>query len=229
MSLFIGGDLDAEALLGEIEEWQELKVLSSGSQPKSIDPQIPVANRVAQFKKSMPISMPRVYLGFSEYQTGTSGKALLTRELALDLLLDILFSPSGEFFQKNYQRGLIEAESFGWDVQLEQEYGFVLIGGDSPNPDRLVAEILEELANARTNSLLEAGFVRIKHKAYGHMVERFEQVESAVESMRRCVISGAKPFDIYAITRDISLNDVRAWLFTCLDPEQYVISLVYPE
>jgi predicted Zn-dependent peptidase len=229
MALFIGGDLDAARLWDQMSQWQELNAFSQQEYIKPKILQRSAINSGAVFERSMAIALPRLYLGFQDRKVGLSGQALLARELALDLALDMLFSPSSDFFQRSYQTGLIEAETFEWDVQLEQAYAYVLISGDSPQPKRLKAEILDELAKARKSSLIEEAFKRTKRKAYGHMIERFEQVESGVEMMHQCAINGATPFDLYAVTKEINIDNVYDCLHTCLEPEYCVTSIIWPE
>ena len=176
----------------------------------------------------LPIVRPRLYLGFKNQRVGQCGVELLRRELALELALDILFSPSSLFYTRHYESGLIDAESFGYEVYAEPEFGFCLVGGDVECPEQLEELLLAEIQKARCGDMLERGFARAKRKAYGHLVHHLDQVESCVSLMHSAVSRGAQPFDFFAAHERLSPADVRECLDTWLDAEHYGSALVHP-
>ena len=55
----------------------------------------------------LPVAMPKCLFGFKETEVGLTGRQLLERECETKLLLELLFGPSSELYQKLYDQKLI--------------------------------------------------------------------------------------------------------------------------
>ena len=176
----------------------------------------------------MPIHQAQICLGFKDQRAALQGKDLLRRELASELALDILFGPSGSFYTRYYENGLIDVESFGTEVYAEPEFSFCVIGGDAPQPEVLEQALLARIHEAGKGDLVKSDFLRAKRKAYGHLIQQFDQVENCAAQMHSAVSRGAQPFDFLAAYEELSAGDVSDCLETWLDPTSYAVSLIKP-
>ena len=64
------------------------------------------------------------------------GDALLEKEIATEIILEALFSKSSDLYLELYEQGLIDS-SFGTEADIEREYGFTLLGGESSAPEKV--------------------------------------------------------------------------------------------
>ncbi len=158
------------------------------------------------------------------------GRNLLRRELSLELALDILFGASSGFFERNYESGLIDGETFGGEVHLDGLYGFCLLGGDTDRPEALRAAVLEELETGLREGRIEAGFDRALRRVFGEMVCRWEDVEDCAEFVECAVRRGCHPFELV----DLHLGDaldaatVQACASDCLSVDALATATVLP-
>ena len=70
--------------------------------------------------------------------TAVNGIELLVRELTMKLMMDVLFSSSSEFIKHCMMSNLI-SDNFGHEYNCSDDYAFSIIGGDTKDPDSLVA------------------------------------------------------------------------------------------
>lgn len=225
MILIVGGDLDAEAVAGKVAAC--LAGRTSGPQPLLFrKPATPAL--IKDSKAVLPITLPRLCLGFGDLQPGLRGEALLKHELCLEVLLDILYGTSSDFYLRHYEDGLIDAESFGCEIYVEPEFCFCLVGGDTPDPERLQQEILGELERATSTGGIERGFSRATRRAYGQAVQNLDQVEGGVGALYSAISRGAGPFGLFAAHRRLEPQDLRQCLECCLAPAQSGAAVIFP-
>jgi len=225
MRLFIGGRFEVEAVVERVGRC--LEGCAEGPSPllqRGTDGhQGPL-----RLSTALPVALPRLCLGFGELGAPAQGQALLRRELCAELVLDLLFGAASDFYARHYESGLIDAESFGCEVYFEPEFSFCLIGGDTPDPAGLEAEILGELERARETDTLEKGFARAARRAYGQAVQRLDQVEGAVGAVFGAVSRGAEPFGLFEAHRHLGPPELRAFLEDHLLPARRGAAVVMP-
>ncbi len=225
MALFIGGDIEAEALREVVNGLMEDRGFAPRSGLRRLAcPDSGGGPRVME----LPIAVPRLCLGFRDREAGLRGGDLLRGELALELALDILFGASSDFYARHYESGLIDAESFGCEVYAEPEFCFCLVGGDTRHPGLLQEALLEELRRARRGDLIERHLARARRRAYGQLLQRLDQVESCVGLIHSAISRGGGPFDLFAAHEQVGVAQVYACLDTCLDPDRCQRSEVVP-
>ncbi|MDA0335489.1 MAG: pitrilysin family protein [bacterium] len=178
----------------------------------------------------VPMAVPRVrrMLAFPD-EVRRQGIALMRHELAMEMTLDILFGPRSEFFSRHYESGLLDGETFGGEVHMDESYGFCVLSGDADDPDALQSVILEEVVQARRTDWIETDFERARRRAYGDMVCQWEDVESTVGFLESAGLRGCHPFsatEMYAGETAINAADIRRCLEECLRPERVAIASV---
>lgn len=225
MSLIVGGDLEVANVAGAVEGL--LAGATRGAAPE-LHRQAPGQGSGTNTTATLPIAQPRLCVGFRDPHPDLQGEALLRRELALEVLLDILFGSSSDFYLRHYESGLIDAESFGCEIYAEPEFCFCLVGGDTPDPMVLREEIMGELMRARSGDLLERGFSRARRRAYGQSVQRLDQVEGGVGAVHSSVSRGGDPFGLFSVHRELCLEDLQAGLKDVLVPATACQSVILP-
>ncbi|MEE3257638.1 MAG: pitrilysin family protein [Candidatus Latescibacterota bacterium] len=213
MGLYICGDFDLISTCASIEtNLAKYNRTSPGWEKVERAVQKPLPQ--ASGAMVLPINRPYVLYFYGDERAGMRGRELLSRELALELALDIAFGPASDFFAEYY--GLIAGDAFGAEVYAEPTFCFCAIGGYTQHGERLGAEVAATLT--RLDSLIELDFDRAKRKAYGQLLRSYEQVDQMADLLCSAAISGAEPGDYFDIYDRISLAQVRAALEDCLRP-----------
>jgi len=106
--------------------------------------------------REMVVSEPLFNLGFKDPAVAQlKGDALLRRESAMEILLDILFGPSEPLFNELYEEMLID-DRFDVGYTAEPSYGYVLIGGGTRDPDQLYERIMEASPGRSRKALVKS-------------------------------------------------------------------------
>lgn len=223
VQVIAAGPVDVEALARRCRRHLSAWPVSADRSPP---PRAVAAPRAAH--TDLPLPRRRCQLGFAD-DGALSGLSLMRRELALELTLDILFGPGSEFFTRTYESGLVDGESFGGEVHMEEGFGFCLLGGDTDDPAALSEAILDELRRALASGWIEEDFERARRRACGDMICRFEDVESTAGFVESAILRGCHPFDVtalYAGPEAVTVDDVWACLRDCLRPERAAVTTV---
>lgn len=176
----------------------------------------------------LAVPRPRTVLAFAD-ATPLVGLELLRRELSLEMTLDILFGPRSEFFTRHYESGLLDGETFGGEVHVDQGYGFCVLGGDTDRPADLRNVVLDALHEARTSDWIENDFESARRRAYGDMVCRWEDVDGTVGFLESAGLRGCHPFEVtglYSGSAAIDTSDIRRCLELCLRPEAVAVASI---
>lgn len=222
MQLCVCGPLEQESLRDQCNA-----ALALWPQGPAMTPAIdhaPAHNTTLSAK--MPLARPRRLLGFAD-RTPRSGLRLMRHELALEMTLDILFGPRSEFFTRHYESGLLDGDSFGGEVHMDEGYAFCMLGGDADDPDGLQQAILDELHEAATSDWIEQDFERARRRAFGDMVCRWEDVEGTVGFIESACLRGCHPFEVthlYGGSEAVNLDDVRSCLQQSLCPDLVAVA-----
>ena len=148
MVLFIVGPVEPEKIFALVKTNQAKK---SFAEPPEIKRKFPSEKPEAYKTKdtvAMNVQTPKCLVGIKALPGDDSGKEMLKRELAVNVLLDMLFGKSSKNYENLYNDGLVD-DTFFYDFTQEQGFGFAMIGGDTKNPDELERRIKDILFSAR--------------------------------------------------------------------------------
>lgn len=227
LGLFLSGDLDFQDCRTRLSSaLQEYVHPLPGVAPAAPRPLAePIPGRVVAH---LAVAQPRLLLAFAPVARKLSGRALLQRELCMELACDILFGPSSEFYYRNYESGLIDDDSFGYEVYVDPSFTFAVVGGDSPRPDELEEAIVSEISGAVSDSTVADDFDRAMRKAHGQLLCQHDEIDGCAAMVHAAVRLGGDPFCLFEVQAAITPDDVRACLEACFCPEAYGVSVVLP-
>ncbi len=182
VSLFLAGDLEPEHALRVAERAitsvgrRVDAAFSKGSDqpPARIRPQEPL--RVSEDREvCLPVPTPLVQVSWKLEPPGNAGDLIVTREIALSILLNTLFGKSSEFFTKVYEDGIVD------DLSIVQEvwpdYAFAGIVAQSSSPEEFSQKVraeIEEAGQGKKRQCLEEDFERNKKAVMGRYITLFD-------------------------------------------------------
>lgn len=184
MVLFIVGNVEPEYILNFVKENQAAKSFEKAEEPVRFYP----SEREDVYRKSteipMPVNMGKCLVGIKEKNPHIQGEKLLSRELSVQILLELIFGQSSENYQRLYSTGLID-DSFSFDYTAESGFGFSVIGGDSESPEKLAGEIKKIIEQFKREPFPEESFERIRKKKIGFFLRAMNSPEYIANQFTR--------------------------------------------
>lgn len=169
----------------------------------------------------LPVSSPLFLLGFRDKPEGDTQKKEAISELALELL----FGQSTEFYQKAYEQGLIN-DSFSTESAIENNFAYVAIGGESPNPKKFKEEVSKFLSSKIDFN--DADIKSAKNYLVGNHLKQFNSVERIGHALVNNAMRNTILFDYFATCEKITKNDVISYINSVITPDNMVLSIVEP-
>lgn len=228
MSLFVVGGVDPEETMELIRSNQAAKEYKPQGEIHRLFEQEPTTVNNKEKVTVLPVSLPKCLFGCKESKQDASGKELLKRELVMKVLLDILLSPSSAIYQKLYEEQII-SDSFGSEYNIAENYAFSIIGGDTPDPDKLVSRVREEIDKVKESGIAQTDFERSRKKKIGGFLRQLNSPESIANEFTKYRFKQIDLFDILPVYEQLTIEDVTAMLNEHFDWNQLAVSIVRSE
>jgi predicted Zn-dependent peptidase len=225
MLLFIVGAVNPEEMMELVRQNQVKKSYGQQAPIERFYPEEPETVAQKRSVVNLPVGIPKCLFGFKDKQVGITGDELLKREVATEILLDILFSPSSNLYQNLYDAGLINS-GFSADYSGETQYGFSIIGGDTKDPDALVSMVESELKQVLKQGIDEESFMLSKKKKTGEFLRALNSVEFIANSFTKYRFGETDLFVRADVLEAITLEEVNARLKEHIDFDQFSVSIV---
>ncbi|NRS15692.1 insulinase family protein [Brevibacillus sp. HB1.4B] len=225
MLLLVVGSFEPEAIMKLIRENQGAKEFAPAPQITRVFPEEPSAPAEAKVEAFLTVGLPKCMIGIKEKENGLTKEALLKRELTTKLVLDIAFGTSSAVYERLYDSELI-TESFDFDYSSEQDYAYTIIGGDTPDPERLVETIKAEIEQLKQNGIAQDDFERAKRKKIGNFLRSLNSVEFIANQFTSFKFNGNDLFSVVPALESITREDVEKRLKEHFLIEQMAVSIV---
>ncbi len=229
MALFVVGDIDPGAVWKQVDENIARHNYRELGEIIRLYPEEPATAPRHRTTREMVVSEPLFNLGFKDpAAVRLEGEALLRRESAMEIMLDLIFGPSEPLFNELYEDTLID-EHFEADYTAEGSYAHVLIGGETRDPDRLYERIMGAIEKAKGRGFTQEQFERHRRNRLGGFMRRFNSLEYIANNYLSYRFRGSDLFNYPAIMQEITLEEVQGLLEETLVPERHAVSIVLPK
>jgi predicted Zn-dependent peptidase len=228
MMLFIVGGVEPERIMTAIRNNQNGKSFPTQGPIERIFEQEPTRVHVPLKLTKLPVSLPKCLFGFKENQINTDAAGILRQEMLMKLVLDILFSPSSTIYRRLYDESLI-TDSFGHEFNSSDKYAFSVLGGETPDPDRLLERVREELQPYIEQGVTKESFERSRRKKIGGFLRMLNSPEGIANEFTKYRFRGVNLFDILPVYESIKLDEVNESLKRHFQWEQLAVSIVRSE
>ncbi|MGE6666974.1 EF-P 5-aminopentanol modification-associated protein YfmH [Paenibacillus xylanexedens] len=225
MLLFVVGGVDPQEVIDMVRSNQEQKDYKpQGSIQRFFEPE-PKQVGEARREAKLAVSLPKCLFGFKETDVGLTGEQLLRRDMTTQLMMDLLFGSSTRLFQKLYDEDLI-SDSFGHEYNSSPQYAFSAIGGDTKDPDQLLARIREEVDAIVEKGFESTDFERARKKKIGGYLRMLNSPENIAHEFTRQQFRGGDFFNMLPLYESITLEDVNLRLREHIRWDHLAVSLV---
>lgn len=226
MILFAIGAIDPEATVRLVEsrlQDQNHKTLGAIRRVYPNEPQSVARSRV---EAEMSVARPLCYIGFKDVDL-KSGNELLHRQLTTSLTLQLLFGKTSALYNRLYETGLIDT-TFNAYYTAEETFACAVLGGATPDPNKLEAVIAAGLREAWENGITEEEFQRQKRKSIGGFLYAFNSLEFIANNFVSTHFRGSSLFSYLDILQGLTKEDVERCLQEQLGTDRMAVSIVWP-
>lgn len=144
-------------------------------------------------EQRLAVSMPLFNMGIKD-NVRTSGYELLKRRIALSIVLYHTMGRSSGLYERLYNERLIN-DSFRSEVSLNTGYGYLVWGGQSPDPKKTAGIISEALKELVSNGISKEGFDRVRKSQEGLFIRSLNSVDNIAREVLDSYFSGTGFFD----------------------------------
>ena len=223
MAMVICGDFEPEKLLEEIKK--RLKPTKTNGEIKRIYPEEPENIVQEKIEQKMEVSQPMYTIGIKDKLTTNNGKELVKKDLAIQILLELIIGKSSNLYKKLYDDGIIYGGIRGSN-EFSKTYAHILISGQSENPEKVFDMFKNEVQNFKTNGINSENFNRIKKKLYGEYVEQYNDVSDIAGMFLSDYFKGINSFDYVNEIENINMEYLNQILNDIFKEEKMVISVI---
>lgn len=180
-------------------------------------------------KKRMELAMPvakPIFEAAFKCQPKT-GLAKIEDYVHYDILFELLFGTSSEFFERMRENGSIN-EEFADGVSSGLGHFFPFVRGESDNPDFVLEEMQKEIRAFKANPFSREDFECIKRSSYGSLVRDFNNVTSVADTLTEAALEDVPPFALVDATAHADYEKTIERLLA-LDEENVCISIITSE
>lgn len=179
-----------------------------------------------RIEESLEVSRPLFNIGIKVTPAGDAAERL-RRAAATDILLDMMFGPSSEFYLKNYESGVISGK-FGKSYESMADIACILFSGAADDPDKVYDAIREEIGKRRREGFTAEEFNRAKKVFYTATLSHFDSTEDVANSFLSFLFDGGNMFDYPGIVAETTLEYATECFLRDFDVDRSAISVILP-
>jgi predicted Zn-dependent peptidase len=227
MLLFLVGPFQPEQMIALIRTNQADKKFAAQSEIKRFFVEEPDGVAAQRKEIELSVGIPKCLFGFKEGKAavGKEGDAFLQQELVTEIVFEFLVGTGSELYQSLYDDGLID-EGFGYSYSLEKSYGFSVLGGDTLEPERLLARWQQEIPLLVEKGISPDSFARIRKKKIGSLLRALNSPEWIANQFTSYHFNGTDLFRMIPVLEKITIQDVNQRMREHINWNRFAVSLV---
>ena len=146
--------------------------------------------------------------------------------IVLDILIDMFFDESSDFYHQMLEKGIID-NSFSYDTYYEPTYAHVIFTVNTLNYQAFKTEIEKELLKIKDAKLDAKAFERYKKVELANSIARFNSIEYIANLILDLDALGLELFDSIDLKNNITLEDLNKFK-TKFVPEAITFHTILP-
>lgn len=224
------------AIIGNFDLDETYELIKNNQQNKQyVKQELPVRHyyiedaktRIKESTSYMDITTPKVGCGLKLSVQGIDNKTNYKNGILLDMICDIFFDESSDFYHRLMKKGIIN-NSFVYETYYELTYAHIIFNVDTDKVEEFQKEIKDELLKIKTFNLDETTFNRHKKVLIANAIARFNYLESIVNFMIDLDSLGLELFETINIKKNIQLDDFKK-IQEQFNEESITFHTIYPK
>lgn len=204
-------------VIGSFDKDEILEVITKNQNSKAYHKEPPIKRFFKKEPKALAIKEKTLHMGVNVPYVGLGVKLnpsddLLTRykqETALDLVLNMYFSTSGEVYNSLLKKGIIN-QTFRFGVMQYDGALSVVLYGMTNKDEEFIKEIRKNLVGLKRRTIDLDAFERQKKVMQGDFIKSLNSLENYNITFTAHILEGINMFDVPNIIANITLEDVKA-------------------
>ncbi len=225
MVILVVGEEEPREVFGMIEAALQKK--EAIPEIKRIFPDEPGKINKDYVEQALSVSIPIFQMGYRDNRKDKDGIELLMHEVAVKLLLDMIIGRSSGLYNQLYSEGLLNS-SFDTDFTIEKEYAFSVLGGESPDPQKVKERFCQAVDDVKSKRLDRETYERLLRAATGRYMRQFNSVERIAHSFISVYFKGVNMFDYLQVYDKITFKYVEEIFEEHFDRANLAMSVVKP-
>ena len=222
MIMVIVGDFEPEKIFEEVKK-RLVENINKG-EIKRINPTEEESIVESRIEDKFEVSMPLYTIGIKD-KLETDKRKLVKKDLAIEILLNIILGKSSETYQELYKEGIIFGEQ-GLSYEYGREYAHILISGQSTNPDKVYEKFKNTVKQLKENGINQEDFERLKKMVYGRYIREYNDVSDIARMFLTDALKGICSFDYLEEIEGITVEYLEQLLNDIFKENKMVISIV---
>ena len=223
MVLCCAGDVDPEKILAAAEKLPPSEKGAPERDYGDAEELLPAAVRT---EERMKVSMPICMFG-SKLPWKPDGAAWARDTILADLACDLLLCEGSPLYSELYGAGLINQSFFAGSFDFPHG-GVCCAGGRCPDPEAVMARVVDAADGFRMDGAYEARLERMKRAALGNFIMALDSPEELCHTQAESWFGGWERMEFPAIFESITAADVERFLNETFRPERLAISVIRP-
>jgi predicted Zn-dependent peptidase len=157
-------------------------------------------------EQRLAVSMPLFNMGIKD-NVKTDGYEILKRRTALSIVIHHIMGRSSDLYERLYSERLIN-DTFRCEVSLSGGYGYLVWGGQSPDPEKVASIISEALRKAASEGIGTENFERIRRSQKGLFIRSLNSIENIAREMLDSYFMGTGLFNEAEVFDDLNAEYV---------------------
>lgn len=224
MAIVVCGDFDKDEIFKEIEK-RLVKNTKNQSEIKRIYPEEPKEIVQDYIEEKMEVSIPLFTIGIKDDISSLTSKDMVRRQISIQILLNLLIGKSSKLYNKLYGENLLQSEP-GMDYEFSKNYGFVLLQGQSNNPQKVKEMLISEFENMKYTGINEEDFERIKKMVYADYIKSFNSIDGVASGLLMNFFKGINSFEYIEEFSGLSVENVENVLREVFNKDRLVLSVI---
>lgn len=225
MHLAVSGDVDPQQV-ADIAAAVLERNDRGDLQREKILPKHPKRARRKSTRDAMSVSAPKLTVGWMA-DPAELGIDPLTLEVGLETFFGAVLGKGGALHGELFQEGLID-DSFTFSVNSENEFAFVVAGGDTSRPDELSTRLREGVVRAANSALDEERIRRMRRTQFGSFVRSFNSVATICWNLIDCHVKGGGLLDYGDLVETMTPRRVKRIAKAFISPDRTATHLITP-
>ncbi|MBQ7788880.1 MAG: insulinase family protein [Clostridia bacterium] len=175
----------------------------------------------------LDVSKPIMAIGVKDVNIPKDVKERTKKAYATEILDEILFSQSSDFYNKLYSQNLI-SQDLSSGCEITKNCSFNVISAETSDPEKVYSEFCEYVEEMKKEGLDKEAFELSKRTVYASNIKSFDSVEDIANNFIFNYFDGADILDTPEIINSITLEYVTDLLNDTFKEEYYAMSIVEP-
>ncbi len=224
MVMFVAGDVETARIIDYVANVEKARHLKPSGRIGRIFPEEPHDVAQKRIEQVMPVSAPLWLMGYKDQKVGFTGVDLLRHDMIRGMMWSLLLGPASKLYNDLYQSGLI-SERFYAHYTSAATYGLSMLGGETPDPAKLEAVLLERLPH---EPFKREDLERLQKKEIGEFVSLFENLEDLAYAFNAFHFRGIDLALIPELLHQITVDDLEKARQEHLKESTRAVSVILP-